>query len=296
MIKNINTITELLAHLALEHEQKHIHFHMFSFEEDFNKIPKSVSLNSNQYFELTLVKGGNTKVIIDEKETNSDKSHITLLSPGQSINIDSKSEPGVVQGYILFFTIDFFESIASIFNFINKYPTFKLHFTPVYFLTEKHSKLLFDLMKKMYDQFTDADTVNFEIVKLYLKIILEEINSLTTIDIQNFSSRAEEITYKFENLLRSHMQLSLVKEYASELYISSIYLSECIKKVTGKSAKSVIIDYKLMQAKSFLKNSEKTIDEISIELGFDDRSNFINFFKKYSRLPPRKYRIEYSSS
>jgi len=61
-------------------------------------------------------------------------------------------------------------------------------------------------------------------------------------------------------------------------------------KATRKTAKRIITEYLILESKSLLNQSTKTINDIAFQLGFNDTSNFIAFFKKNTSSTPSQYR------
>lgn len=85
--------------------------------------------------------------------------------------------------------------------------------------------------------------------------------------------------FKFrQQILSSNNRYYAVIEYASQMNISPIYLTECVKKATGKSAQKVLIDYKMLYAKTLLQQIDKSVAEIAYVLGFNEIANFNQFF------------------
>jgi len=78
--------------------------------------------------------------------------------------------------------------------------------------------------------------------------------------------------------------------YADRLFLTPKYLSGKIKTLTGKSANDWINEFLMLEAKSLLKSTGKTIKEIAYGLGFPDASTFGKFFRKYEGVTPRQYR------
>ena len=108
-----------------------------------------------------------------------------------------------------------------------------------------------------------------------------------------FTDRAEEITFLFENILKEKSNYKYrLYDYASQLNISTAYLSEVVKKTTGKSAKTLIQETIIYKAKTLLKQSSEDIATIAYTLGFNDASYFIKYFKNQIGLTPSKYRKE----
>ena len=70
------------------------------------------------------------------------------------------------------------------------------------------------------------------------------------------------------------------------------YLSTVIKEISGKSAFEWINNYVILEAKSMLKSTGKTIQQISDELNFANQSFFGKYFKQHVGIPPSEYRIQ----
>lgn len=153
-------------------------------------------------------------------------------------------------------------------------------------------------MDRMYKAFKELDKDAVEVIRACLTIMLFETKDLVSMNVLHDSriSRAEEITYQFEQLLKDtkHKKQKL-SYYASKLSISDVYLSECIKKATGSSAKQLLTDYIVYEAKYLLSESEDKLDVIAYQLGFNETTNFINFFKKNSKLTPNQFRKSINS-
>ncbi|MGM9759012.1 MAG: helix-turn-helix domain-containing protein [Parabacteroides sp.] len=104
-------------------------------------------------------------------------------------------------------------------------------------------------------------------------------------------SRSEEIRKKFIQLaMENYTQQRNTSFYASRLSISSQHLCMIIKQKTGKSVSDIIAEMVIMDAKSQLKSTDLTIQEISYSLNFPNVSFFGKYFKRYVGLSPQNYR------
>ena len=68
------------------------------------------------------------------------------------------------------------------------------------------------------------------------------------------------------------------------------YLSEILVEESGKPAKAMITAHISMEAKSLLRQTSMTVQEIAYLLGYDDTSYFIKTFKKWEGCTPSAYR------
>ncbi|MCT4631418.1 MAG: AraC family transcriptional regulator [Firmicutes bacterium] len=82
-----------------------------------------------------------------------------------------------------------------------------------------------------------------------------------------------------------------VKELATTLGYSPYYLSDLLKKETGKSTQDYIHEHLLQRAKDLLIGSNDTVSQIAYQLGFEYPAHFSKFFKKKTGITPSNYRI-----
>lgn len=81
-----------------------------------------------------------------------------------------------------------------------------------------------------------------------------------------------------------------IEDLADELGVSASYLSRLFKKETGDSVSGYIRRQKIEMAKNLLRYSEYSIIEIANRLSFSSQSHFIQQFREYTGMTPKKYR------
>lgn len=84
--------------------------------------------------------------------------------------------------------------------------------------------------------------------------------------------------------------LPTVKYFADKICLSPNYFGDLIKKSTSISPQEYIQNKIIDLAKSMLLGSEKSIAEISYDLGFQYSQHFNRVFKKNTGLTPSAYR------
>ncbi len=101
---------------------------------------------------------------------------------------------------------------------------------------------------------------------------------------------------RFTQLIRQSITYKKnIEEYASDLKITSGHLSRICNTIAFKSPKEIIMDYYITQAQLLFVNGEKTIAEVSYDLGFDDPSYFSRVFKRKIGLTPNEFRKKIGS-
>lgn len=78
--------------------------------------------------------------------------------------------------------------------------------------------------------------------------------------------------------------------YAYKLNMSKHHLNYIVKKLRGLTVKKMILQRLLLEAKRELSFGNKSIKEVSFELGFSDSSYFSRFFKQNTDTNPEDLR------
>ena len=104
-------------------------------------------------------------------------------------------------------------------------------------------------------------------------------------------SRFEIVTKAFKELLeRNFVTAKKPTEYAQQLSISSSYLNECVKNITGHSVSYHIQQRIILEAKRLLYHSDQSVKEIATELGYDDYPYFSRLFTKVAGMSALAFR------
>lgn len=91
--------------------------------------------------------------------------------------------------------------------------------------------------------------------------------------------------------IREHLSDGItVEQMARDLYMSRSHLSARFKKENGASISAYIRQQKIKKAQEYLKNTDRTLLEISTYLGFSSQGYFQNVFKKATGMTPTEYR------
>lgn len=83
------------------------------------------------------------------------------------------------------------------------------------------------------------------------------------------------------------------KQLAQMVYMNEDYLCKIFRKETGESLGYYITMEKMKEAEKMLVNTDKSVGEIGIELGYENFSYFSKLFNKCTGMSPREYRKQY---
>ena len=106
-------------------------------------------------------------------------------------------------------------------------------------------------------------------------------------------NRAEEYFRQFTELLGEHYKHERsVGFYARQLCITPQYLTTLIKRISGKSVSEWIDNYVILEAKTLLKYSNMSVQEIAYYLNFPNQSFFGSYFKRNAGMSPSQYKAK----
>lgn len=104
-------------------------------------------------------------------------------------------------------------------------------------------------------------------------------------------SRADVIFNRFIKKVEAHCRRERrVSWYAHELGITPKYLSECVKHVSCRTPNEWIDNYVTLELRVMLRNSTKSIKQITEELNFPNQSFLGKYFKEHVGVSPSAYR------
>lgn len=122
-------------------------------------------------------------------------------------------------------------------------------------------------------------------IRLHLKAVLDETGEL------NKEKSNQMVTRALSYIGMNYRNNIMLEHVAKELEISPYYLSRMLKKCTGKNFTDLLSEKRVEEAKKLL-HSNKSIKEITYEVGFNSQNYFTKIFKKYENCTPTEYRAK----
>jgi AraC family transcriptional regulator, transcriptional activator of pobA len=95
----------------------------------------------------------------------------------------------------------------------------------------------------------------------------------------------------FNDLLEADFKTQKqVAYYANKIIITEKRLNQATTNIIGKTPKEIIDARVLLEAKRILAHTNESIKEIAYQLGFEEPTNFIKYFKKHTAFTPTEFR------
>jgi len=259
---------------------QNIEFELTSISDILKKSKSELTIPHRQnFYGLFFFTNSNGKYYVDFKEYNIKKDTLFFISNEQ---VHYFKDIDKTEGKIILFTNSFLENdflIEQVFEQNIGNPMLSINTQQV-----KEFNLLISQIKSIY---TSSKKMKVDILKKFLEIILLE----TFLVNQEFYP-TQSINYKrfiqFKKDLKKHFKNERgVTFYAEKQYITAKTLNIATRDIIDKSAKQFISDYIILLAKRMLIKSNT--NQISYELGFDEPTNFVKFFKNKEGISPTMF-------
>lgn len=248
--------------------------------------------HTHNYYTVLWAYNAAGKHIIDYKEFDIMPDDIFFVTPGQVHQVNHNKHP---EGVVILFTCDFLNHNNISKNFVSNLNLFsEISSSPPIRIGKESANWMHDLVIKMTETIRNNETFKLDIIGAYLKLFLIECNKYAhtpklehTQSIQSGSI----IIQKFKTQLETNFSnWHKVSDYAKALSITSDYLNKVIKSAVGKTAKELIQQRVVLEAKRLGLHTEYSTKEIAYRIGFEDPSHFSRFFKKNNGLSFTNFR------
>ncbi len=125
-------------------------------------------------------------------------------------------------------------------------------------------------------------------LKDYLqKTLLEYMTVIITARTQNENPIIKKVCDYINENIAENISLEQMAQYVN---VSSFYLSKLFKEEKGVTFINFLSDKRLEKSRLMLKNTEKSIKEITAETGYNDQNYFSRLFKNKFGVSPTEYR------
>ena len=226
---------------------------------------------------------------------------LVFTAPGQVMEFEheiSELDQIDTDGWSLVFHPDIFRK-SNLSDKIKKYSFFQYDSNEALHISEQEKASLEDLLEKIvqeYSQMLDRHSQHLIIsnIELFLDYCLRFYD-------RQFFSRANlnsDTISRFERLLINYYKSERADQHgipsvefcAKKLNLSPNYLTDLLRRETGKTTLEHIHYFLIERAKNSLLNSSEPISSIAYSLGFEYPQHFSSLFKSKTGFSPREYR------
>ncbi len=268
-------------------------FRLESIQRILNtKHPTHSPFNFHQieFFAFILYTEGKEIHTIDFTDYQCKKGTLLAIRKGQI----HKFSDQISKGHILVFNYSFLSSFfiekeaqksLLLFNeFIYK-PNIQLNYEAY--------KILIKLIHQIKEELANSkDSFSYSIIRSLLQVFINQVFRIKTTNKSEDSNKKYLSDFiEFQNLIeKGYTQTLKVKDYAKKMDLSTKTLNAVTKSIVNKTAKAFIDEICIKNIKRVLINTDNSVKEISYQMGFEETTNFNNYFKKRVGKTPAEFR------
>lgn len=223
---------------------------------------------------------------------------LVFASPGQVLTSPKKEEIEGKKGWTLLFHPDLIRK-SSLGSAIDNYSYFSYETNEALHLAPKEEAFILNLVYQIQEEYSqNIDQHSQLLIISNLELLLNYCMRYYDRQFYTRTNINKDFVSQFEKTLKDYFKSNKVEleglpstnYFGQQLNMSTNYLSDMLKKETGKSIKEHIDSYIVDKAKSILLKSNKKVSQIAYDLGFDYPQSFTRLFKNKTGTSPAEYR------
>ena len=240
---------------------------------------------------ILICRSGSARLTVDVRNFKLTEGSEMVIVPGKILSVEDASDNFTVE-YVLF-SRDMFEEACyrmdlAFFKFLAENPFWQHNETTL----DRFDRWLASVRRISDDrEHMFRDTI---IRNLLQNMFLTIYDSLRRHDVNladEHTGRQGELFQKYVALVRENFrEQHNVAFYASQMFITTRYLSTIVRNVSGDSPKDVIDRMIVLEMKVLLRSTNKSIQEIASYMHFPDQSYMGRYFRKHTGHSPSEYR------
>jgi AraC-like DNA-binding protein len=245
-------------------------------------------LHRHDFFYVLALKNGAGTHAIDFTSYKITDNTVFIIRPGQVHQLTLKAGS---TGYLMAFNADFYYGHDPVSNEVLR----KASNVNLYQLDSTGIKKILSVLKYISEEYANQQEGYQEVIKANLGILFIELVRQNTRIVpgdpgSHVRQRLQDFTALLEKYIYTHKQVS---QYADMLNLSSYQLNAVTKEALGKTGSEVINEYIILESKRYLLATTNQVNQIAYQLGYEDVSYFIRFFKKHTGYSPEAFRTNF---
>ena len=247
--------------------------------------------HKHDFYLVVLITEGSGWHEVDFVRYTIEKGSVFMLQPGQMHYWELSSD---IDGFVFFHTKTFFDEVYTTFK-INNFPFFNSFYSNAEF-SVSNDKLdrLAVLMKELISETQLPAYFSKQKIHALLNLVYIEFSRGFIQENSTIQSAYLNKLLSFENSIELNYKIEKsVQFYANKLNISSKHLNRIVKESLNKTSSDLIAERVILEAKRMLIQLKFNVTQIGYELGYQDKSYFVRFFKKQTGETPMNFLNNY---
>lgn len=253
------------------------------------------------FYGVSLKRNLSSKLKYGQNYFDFDEGVLAMTAPKQILSVDS-GDNYKVSGYWLVFHSDFILNYP-LGKTIKDFGFFSYSINEALHLSDKEEKMLEGIFKNIEQEYqTSIDQFSQDVMVSHLELLLNYCNRFYNRQFLTRKKTGNDLLSKMEGLLDEYFKndkliesgLPTVQYFAEKMNVSSNYLSDMLRILTGQSTQQHIHNRLIEKAKETLTTTNLSISEIAYQLGFEHPQSFSKLFKSKTNLTPLEFRSSFN--
>lgn len=296
-IIRINSVTEVHSFYGLE-KPRHPLVSVLPITDEMTNFDYGDHTYVSELYQISLKRGISGSMAYGRNSYDFQEGTIVFLRPNQAIKIENNDQFEGSSGWTLIFHPDLIRK-SELGRKIDSYSFFGYEANEALHLSEDEIKDITELVGKIEKEYNqNIDRHSQELIVSNIKLLLDYCTRYYDRQFYTRTNFNKDFVVRFENLLKDYFNsdkpielgVPTVTYCGKELNMSSHYLSDMLRKETGKSAQEHIHYHLIEKAKTNLIGTEESVSQIAFGLGFEYPQHFSKIFKVKTGMSPAQYR------
>lgn len=301
-MQHFTSLSAYLEYLELPPPEHPMLSLFFAEGEEFLPCPRESSPPiSTDFYSISLKKIVRGTLTYGRTKYDFTNGALICMAPRQVMQWDSQVE-FEQKGFSINFHEDFIKG-TELASQIRKYGFFSYAVNEALHLSPKEEKLMESIVANIEVEYhNNHDQFSKDIIISQLSTLLKYANRFYERQFITRKEHSTDLLDQFNQQLASYSEsgqlaergIPSIEQLADQLSVSQRYLSDTLKKETGKTSTEHLHLFLVGEAKHILLMPDKTIAEVAYELGFEYPPYFSRLFKKKEGLSPSEYRAKFN--
>ena len=296
----VNSISELYRLMGLP-KPKHPLISLIKLEDASTPIFGSTTSLILDFYTISMKRNMKNKFKYGQHYYDFNEGVLALMSPGQIVSTDN-TENEEATGWWLVFHTDFIRNYP-LGEMIKEYGFFSYAVNEALHLSEEEEKMMQNLMKSIQQEYQSSiDNYSQDVMVSHLELLLNYSNRFYNRQFITRKAVSSDLLVKLDHLLSDYFNtkksielgLPTVHYLSENLAVSSNYLSDMLRSLTGQTTQQHIHNKLIEIAKESLTTTNLSVSEIAYQLGFEQSQSFSKLFKNKTEMTPMEFKKSFN--
>jgi AraC-like DNA-binding protein len=299
-IIKINSVSELHKLMGIP-KPKHPLVSLINYSDvHLSSIENSLKVILN-FYTVSIKHNADCKFNYGQNYYDFDEGVLAFMEPGQ-IASTTQNENIQSDGWLLIFHPDLIRNYP-IGKTIKNYGFFSYAVNEALHLSESEEVMIEGIFKNIEKEYNHSiDQFSQDVMVSQIELLLNYSNRFYNRQFITRKTASNDLLTKMEILLEEYFEsdkilksgLPTVHFFAEKLNLSSNYLSDMLRTITGQSTQQHIHNKLIEKAKEALTTTNLSVSEIAYHLGFEHPQSFNKLFKSKMNISPLEYRASFN--